>query len=260
MRDSGAARRMLVTLVGLLAAASRAHAGGAFEFDVDRNTFVLLHIPKTGGTSFGDRLVTLEVEPRASRCEFTDRTTRNKSNGHAWLADHAYTCRRTTALRTPNSYAKPDKQLAAQWLISPLSTGWWGAVHPPFSMLQSAVDAALKKLGKKRNVDSIRRGMIYVTFLRRPFERMVSEFYESVDGWEFGFKTPPHPKVPCSEFLARQNATRTLALPALHAGEAQRARPSNPGRVHPLGAQRRSRGEQRSLGCAQLPPTVRHSR
>ena len=202
---------MLVTLVGLLAAASRAHAGGAFEFDVDRNTFVLLHIPKTGGTSFGDRLVTLEVEPRASRCEFTDRTTRNKSNGHAWLADHAYTCRRTTALRTPNSYAKPDKQLAAQWLISPLSTGWWGAVHPPFSMLQSAVDAALKKLGKKRNVDSIRRGMIYVTFLRRPFERMVSEFYESVDGWEFGFKTPPHPKVPCSEFLARQNATRARA-------------------------------------------------
>ena len=67
---------------------------------------------------------------------------------------------------------------ADQWLITTVTTGWNGGVHAPLVYFN-------QKLRNQRG------GNIYVvTMLRDPIARTMSEFYESFDGWEFGFETP----------------------------------------------------------------------
>jgi hypothetical protein len=54
------------------------------------------------------------------------------------------------------------------------------------------------------------RGLHYVALLREPITRLLSEFYETYDGWEAKFGTPP--KLPrglwCSSQLSEQMQAR----------------------------------------------------
>ena len=59
-----------------------------------------------------------------------------------------------------------------------------------------------KTAGRRHLAESIH----YVTMLREPLDRFLSEFYETYDGWEAVFGTPPHLRRPCSAFLSSENS------------------------------------------------------
>ncbi len=50
---------------------------------------------------------------------------------------------------------------------------------------------------------ALAKGVHYVTLLRQPIRRFLSEFYETYDGWEATFLTPPKlaPSERCSQRL-----------------------------------------------------------
>ena len=77
--------------------------------------------------------------------------------------------------------------LQKQWLISPVTTGWLGGVHAPVRVLQTYLMLA-SRLAESQALAS---GIRYVTLLREPTRRFLSEFYETYDGWEAHHGTPP---------------------------------------------------------------------
>lgn len=140
----------LVTLTQNVMAASRTlnylhtNVGKEHLFDVEgEDIIVFLHIQKTGGTKFGKHLVkNLDIKhpcdcvPKRKRC----------------------TCKR------PNS--------EKIWLFSRYSVGWPCGLHADWTELQGCVPKLINKQeGKKRT-----RKYLYITILREPVARFVSEF------------------------------------------------------------------------------------
>eukprot|EP00308_Calcidiscus_leptoporus_P001424 CAMPEP_0119378666 /NCGR_PEP_ID=MMETSP1334-20130426/49299_1 /TAXON_ID=127549 /ORGANISM="Calcidiscus leptoporus, Strain RCC1130" /LENGTH=310 /DNA_ID=CAMNT_0007397949 /DNA_START=78 /DNA_END=1010 /DNA_ORIENTATION=- len=89
--------------------------------------------------------------------------------------------------------------LQKQWLVSPDTTGWHGGVHSPVRVVQKYMMAAARLTSKR----SLARDNHYVTILREPVTRFLSEFYESFDGWEaaYGMNTMPVAEGRCSALL-----------------------------------------------------------
>lgn len=106
------------------------------------DVMVVLHIQKTGGTVFGRNLVqNLKLQ---RPCEFKE--------------DNIYECKR------PGS-----NQI---WLYSRYSTGWICGTHSGYTELASCMPDILRKQGAPVRLNRI----FYVTWLRDPIERFLSEF------------------------------------------------------------------------------------
>ncbi|XP_077513411.1 heparan-sulfate 6-O-sulfotransferase 1-like [Amblyomma americanum] len=118
-----------------------------FEFDMrGSDVMVFLHIQKTGGTVFGRHLVhDLELE-RPCQC------VRGR--------------KRCRCARPPGSGGQ------RWWLFSRYSTGWKCGLHADWTELTGCVDGAMDRAEKA----PAKRRYFYVTLLREPVARFLSEF------------------------------------------------------------------------------------
>ncbi|XP_055377778.1 heparan-sulfate 6-O-sulfotransferase 3-B isoform X2 [Condylostylus longicornis] len=115
-----------------------------FQFDMDgHDVMVFLHIQKTGGTSFGRHLVRdldlkrpCECQRKRKRC-YCFRPHRNEN-----------------------------------WLFSRYSTGWKCGLHADWTELTSCVDQELDK----NEGETAKRRYFYITLLREPISRYMSEY------------------------------------------------------------------------------------
>ncbi|KAK8392886.1 hypothetical protein O3P69_013128 [Scylla paramamosain] len=122
--------------------------GRDFQFDIeDHDVIVFLHIQKTGGTTFGKHLVgDLDL---ARQCE----------------------CRRKVKKRC--TCLRPGRNSFETWLFSRHSTGWKCGLHADWTELTSCVDDVMDKLED----NEIKRRYFYITMLRNPIHRFLSEFH-----------------------------------------------------------------------------------
>ncbi|XP_056287622.1 heparan-sulfate 6-O-sulfotransferase 3-B-like [Pseudoliparis swirei] len=125
------------------------------ERDLDRHVdfnirgddvMVFLHIQKTGGTTFGRHLVkNIQLE---QPCDCTP-------------GQRKCTCHR------------PGR--AESWLFSRFSTGWSCGLHADWTELTSCVPVVMNKRDKK-SAQKNRRSFYYITMLRDPVSRFLSEW------------------------------------------------------------------------------------
>lgn len=145
-----------------------------FEFDMKgSDVMVFLHIQKTGGTVFGRHLVRdLDLE---QPCE----------------------CRQD---RKRCRCLRPDSR-AKLWLFSRYSTGWKCGLHADWTELTGCVDNAMDRTEKT----TAKRRYFYVTLLREPVARFLSEFrhvqrgatWKSSRHWCGGRGPTPQELPPC---------------------------------------------------------------
>ncbi|KAF2352031.1 Sulfotransferase [Trinorchestia longiramus] len=118
-----------------------------FQFDISgHDVMVFLHIQKTGGTTFGRHLVRDLDLQRGCQC-------------------HSKVRKRCTCLR-------PGPHSTETWLFSRYSTGWQCGLHADWTELTACVDDTMNVL----EASNIRRKYYYITFLRDPVHRFLSEF------------------------------------------------------------------------------------
>ncbi|CAL8077955.1 unnamed protein product [Orchesella dallaii] len=117
------------------------------------DVLVILHIQKTGGTSFEKHIVQdLDLE---KPCICWKRRKRCK-------------CPRPAL---SNSVETKNENVDS-WLFSRFSTGWICGLHADWTELTSCVDEELKRA----HGSSVRRRYFYVTMIRDPIHRFLSEF------------------------------------------------------------------------------------
>lgn len=119
-------------------------APGKFDLGA-RDVLVFLHIQKTGGTSFGRHLV--QDLDLAKPCDCRENRKRCKCT-------------------------RPGSE-ASFWLFSRYSTGWQCGLHADWTELTNCVDNALDQ---RENLFGVQRRYFYVTLLREPVQRFLSEF------------------------------------------------------------------------------------
>ncbi|XP_064121463.1 heparan-sulfate 6-O-sulfotransferase 2-like [Macrobrachium nipponense] len=121
--------------------------GHDFQFDIrGHDVIVFLHIQKTGGTTFGRHLVDDLDLDRHCEC-------------------HRKIRKRCTCLR-------PGPHSDETWLFSRHSTGWKCGLHADWTELTSCVDDMMDRIED----NSVERRYFYITFLRDPVHRYLSEF------------------------------------------------------------------------------------
>ncbi|XP_044750730.1 heparan-sulfate 6-O-sulfotransferase 2 [Coccinella septempunctata] len=115
-----------------------------FTFDMDsHDVMVFLHMQKTGGTSFGKHLVhDLDLQ-RPCTCPLT---------------------RKRCYCFRPHSNQS--------WLFSRYTTGWKCGLHADWTELTNCVDGKLDEIEGTQ----IKRRYFYITLLREPISRYLSEF------------------------------------------------------------------------------------
>ena len=131
----------------------------ARNFDMNGNdVMVLLHIQKTGGSKFGAQLVkNLDIE-RPCYC------SRKKASNNKKDAERKTRGRRFCRCLRPNSQKI--------WLFSRHHLGWPCGLHADWTELHECVSRYMnKREGKKA-----KRNLLYVTILREPVSRFLSEF------------------------------------------------------------------------------------
>lgn len=111
------------------------------------DTFVFLHMQKTGGTTLGIRLVKDIVH---LKCEKVPGRKRSQ-------------CRRPDI--------QSDAALPSTWIFSRYSTGWVCGLHADWTELRDCVAGKLNVLNGKRN-----RNLIYITSIRNATLRFISEW------------------------------------------------------------------------------------
>nr|XP_018909230.1 PREDICTED: heparan-sulfate 6-O-sulfotransferase 1-B [Bemisia tabaci] len=115
-----------------------------FQFDMNaHDVMVFLHIQKTGGTSFGRHLVQDLDLQRPCTCQ--------KKRKRCYCF-------------------RPNRN--ENWLFSRYSIGWKCGLHADWTELSSCVDAELIK----NEGDSVKRRYFYISLLREPISRYLSEF------------------------------------------------------------------------------------
>ncbi|XP_018359026.1 PREDICTED: heparan-sulfate 6-O-sulfotransferase 1 [Trachymyrmex cornetzi] len=119
-------------------------ANDTFQFDINaHDVMVFLHIQKTGGTLFGKHLVRdLELQ-RPCSCQ------RRRKRCFCFRPNHN-----------------------ENWLFSRYSTGWKCGLHADWTELTNCVDTELNKI----EGDGIKRRYFYITIIRDPVARYLSEF------------------------------------------------------------------------------------
>ncbi|XP_055334487.1 heparan-sulfate 6-O-sulfotransferase 3-B-like [Paramacrobiotus metropolitanus] len=130
------------------------HANGTLkkldaEFSVDSSdVLVFLHIQKTGGTAFGKNMVKNLIDP-------------SSGNRTCFCREGSKRCK---------CYRPSNK--SKEWLFSRFSTGWKCGLHADWTELTSCVDQVLDQA---EGVPEKRR-YFYMTLLRNPYRRYLSEF------------------------------------------------------------------------------------
>uniref|UniRef100_A0A453Z3I8 Heparan-sulfate 6-O-sulfotransferase n=1 Tax=Anopheles quadriannulatus TaxID=34691 RepID=A0A453Z3I8_ANOQN len=115
-----------------------------FQFDMNaHDVMVFLHIQKTGGTSFGKHLVRDLDLKRPCTCQ------RKKKRCYCF---------------------RPHRN--ENWLFSRYSTGWKCGLHADWTELTGCVDQELDK----NEGETAKRRYFYITLLREPIARYLSEF------------------------------------------------------------------------------------
>jgi len=130
-----------------------------FDFKGD-DVMVYLHIQKTGGTTFERHLVEdIELdEPCQSVGAFGNPRKNRKKKRRKKKKNQLYSC-----LRPGSS--------ESSWLFSRYSTGWKCGLHADWTELTECVDSYLDASEGVAN-----RKYFYMTFLREPVARYISEF------------------------------------------------------------------------------------
>ena len=122
-----------------------------------RDIVVFFHIQKTGGKTFLSHLLTsITIMENVTMCKGI--------NGHSH-----YSC----PLEKQNSIASKTEN----WLASEKTYGWMCGVHPFLSEIKSCLNQFLIKSYGEKN-----RQYHYMTILRNPVMRYVSEYYHVVRG------------------------------------------------------------------------------
>ena len=164
-------------------------------FRRQHDTLVFVHIAKCGGTSFNRRLTLLDA---GLPCECAPVST-SSHNGHHIVQPRACECLRNPADQFHPEWSDLAMQrlsrkrrrvwafLQKQWLLSPETSGWLGGVHAPVRVLQNYVMLSARLAA----ASPLSHGIHYIALLREPITRFLSEFYETYDGWEAKFGTPP---------------------------------------------------------------------
>ena len=156
-------------------------------WSVQTDTIVFIHIAKCGGTSFNRRLMSLDAGQRCVCAPPSENTSWH--NGHRVVQPHSCTCPRVPTLEfksawSPDALAlsrkkrRPWRFLQLQWLVSPETTGWIGGVHAPVRRIQ----AHLMLASRLARSPVLPTRIHYVTLLRKPQQRFLSEFYETYVG------------------------------------------------------------------------------
>ncbi len=214
-----------------------------FRRQVDSIVFV--HIAKCGGTSFNQRLTTLQVGTRCVRRVADARGEEYRllnggqpspipmHNGHPLVEPRTWYCPRREGPIPPLRFSparsrwdsrmqlsapvlRAARGLQSQWLLSPETIGWCGGVHAPVRETEATLlwAASLSGTARGHAADGYRGGLHFVTMLREPVERFLSEFYETYNGWEVRFATPPRvlPRESCSARLPPRSELRNISL------------------------------------------------
>ena len=144
-----------------------------FEFNINgSDVMVFLHIQKTGGTTFGKHLVQdIDLESPCACIRRPKKKHKKKKSKH-----------HRNVRRTIEEYDRPKRKLkcdcfrpngqSSNWLFSRYSTGWKCGLHPDWTELTECVDGYLDSVEKILT----QRRYFYITFLRNPVGRYLSEF------------------------------------------------------------------------------------
>eukprot|EP00928_Gymnodinium_smaydae_P047267 TRINITY_DN31534_c0_g1_i1.p1 TRINITY_DN31534_c0_g1~~TRINITY_DN31534_c0_g1_i1.p1 ORF type:complete len:382 (-),score=28.99 TRINITY_DN31534_c0_g1_i1:324-1469(-) len=163
-------------------------------FHPRNSTLVFLHIPKSGGVSFGERLTNLDVEPscKPDPANFIPREAGPWVNDHPLLHPNSMKC-----FRSNDEKSNQACPALSQWLVSPLTVGWLGGVHPLLSYLEADIR---QRLRSAEPCADLAFGVHFIAIVRDPISRFFAEFYENYDGWEYTHNGRRFPK-PCSAQL-----------------------------------------------------------
>ena len=126
------------------------------RFDPSTDTFVHVHMQKTGGSQFGRLLLSLDV---GVPCRHLTGRLFEEIRG---FGPASFRCRGREA----------GVRLVDDFLVSRYSLGWICGVHASFDRLRKCVPR--KVTGRK---------MVYISNLRDPVERVISEYFHGIEGW-----------------------------------------------------------------------------
>jgi heparan sulfate 6-O-sulfotransferase HS6ST1 len=147
-----------------------------FKFNLYKNdVLIFLHIQKTGGTSFGIRLVhdllldkPCECFENRKHCSCLRPTLKNKFNE---LKNQTTKLINFTQKKN-NTTIENDEIKSKFWLFSRYSTGWVCGLHADWTQLNWCVNDALNRLEKVK----LKRRYFFITILREPISRFLSEY------------------------------------------------------------------------------------
>ncbi|CAH1785129.1 unnamed protein product [Owenia fusiformis] len=148
-----------------------------------RSVLVFVHIPKSGGTEFGFKLCNNLYD---ARCNCTDNN---------WGACECKNHQKNT------------------WMFSPYSVGWPCGVHASLTAHRNCVDETMKKLDYTRR----NRTYFYITILRDPVLRYISEWNHQKKCTDDWYNTTKVPELDIDEFMqcvnnpANNRQTRMLS-------------------------------------------------
>jgi len=131
------------------------NARHTFNIENEKNVLVYLHIQKTGGTTFNRHLVS---DIKGHKCiQHLDDNRKSPSKYHRTVCNH--------------------RGSENTWLFSRYSHGWPCGVHADWTALKECVN---KKLRKDEGPN--KRRYYYVTYIREPLQRFVSEWQHVARG------------------------------------------------------------------------------
>ena len=155
----------------------------AQAFDFKRDTLVNIHIPKAGGKQFEEYLGLIRSDPPCNRTK----------DGVAWRTAASSTKKKQKILPGVLTCSRPGKRRHSQmhdwtqsWLVSRVERGskWMCGVHEGFERHRACLAAQQAKPPQSGKI-------YYITLVRDPVQRTISEYYERRGaGWTpFGCPT-----------------------------------------------------------------------